>query len=206
MKTSQSDQDQKYNCRRLYSKESVSDSCETTPPLPKKMLRGILKSSSAGSIKNTTPLSERKDYLIKTKNELNDLVKNQEVEIPLCNEKNVDIPQSTVPNNDISNSEAENFSEQLVDKTISNFYGKKIDLDLLKLAKSSTCIPIHQYEERSNYTQLQPSCSRAIRLKKAKEKFLASGIKSEKGLAENLKRNNSANENVDFSDNRYLQK
>lgn len=189
-------QNEKY---RMYSKENVSDGSEMTPPLPKKMLRGILKSSSAGSLKTTSPLCQRRDY---------SNLKREEAKYPVCKDNEVEIPKSIVPSNDSNRNannisdEARELSELIIDdgKNATKFYGKKIDLDLLKLAKSSTCIPIQQFEQNIDDRLLyEPSCSRAIKLKKAKEKFLASGSKDD-----SIKRSNEARENADFSENRYF--
>lgn len=211
------------------SKDNISDSSEMTPPMQKKLLRGILKSSSAGSLKNTSPICLRKDF-IKPTNKTQDVTATEEQSRIQDYDARGTIPTTVnkAHTNESKSNENEirKREEGILNKTLNNdknrvninnvnderqreeqanldhkkelYYKRKIDTELLKRAMSTPCAPMLLMDVEK--VSINRSGSRAMRLKKARDQFLATDTKE--GEENPIRRDRSTSSNVDLLENR----
>lgn len=154
---------------------------EMTPPLPKKLLKGILKSSSAGSLKVNSPLLVKKTFDEKKE----DCVENTTNSI----NNSIGIKNKTIQKEESPEKLKRNNTKEDRGK-----YGKKIPKELLKQAISMPNTPIQTSMNNPFDETPPPSDSRTMKLKKAKEQFLASGS--------NAMRDTTRQRNIDLVGNR----
>lgn len=226
---SESDQKPKRVGSQGLSKDNISDSSEMTPPMPKKLLRGILKSSSAGSLKTTSPICPRKDFT-KQGNRIQAVSAAEDQSRTQDNDESGTIPTTVnetitnesksndnemrqreerilnmTPNNDKNRDDINNINDErqreeqaYLDHRKEMYYKRKIDTELLKRAMSTPCAPMQLMEVEK--VSINRSGSRAMRLKKARDQFLASD--TQEGEENPIRRDRSTSSNVDLLENR----